>query len=161
MLRFRVWPHDLDLNMHMNNARYLSLMDLGRVDLICRSDLLRVIAAKRWQAVIGGAMVRFRWPLTLFQSFTLSSRILGWDERWFYIEHRIETVAAAACLTVVRAAFLDRGSIVPPPTALAELGFDGSPPALPEWATQWNSVENVAFAQNTPSTSKEVLTCER
>ena len=25
----RVWPMDLDTNLHMNNGRYLSLMDLG------------------------------------------------------------------------------------------------------------------------------------
>lgn len=27
---FRVWPTDLDINLHMTNARYLSVMDAGR-----------------------------------------------------------------------------------------------------------------------------------
>ena len=36
-LHMRVWPTDLDVLMHMNNGRYLSLMDLGRVDLLVRS----------------------------------------------------------------------------------------------------------------------------
>ena len=30
----RVWPNDLDTNAHMNNGRYLTLMDLGRFDLM-------------------------------------------------------------------------------------------------------------------------------
>lgn len=29
IVTFRVWPHDLDLSVHMNNGRYLTLMDLG------------------------------------------------------------------------------------------------------------------------------------
>jgi thioesterase superfamily protein len=40
-LRFRILPHDLDLNFHVNNARYLSFMDLGRVDLMGRLGLFR------------------------------------------------------------------------------------------------------------------------
>ena len=36
-LRFRVWPHDLDTSMHLNNGRYWTLMDLGRADLMLRS----------------------------------------------------------------------------------------------------------------------------
>ena len=32
----RVLPNDLDLLWHMNNGRYLSLMDQGRVDLMVR-----------------------------------------------------------------------------------------------------------------------------
>src|SRR6185503_3961101 len=32
-LSLRVWPNDLDLNIHVNNGRYLTLMDLGRMDL--------------------------------------------------------------------------------------------------------------------------------
>ena len=29
ILTFRVWPNDLDINLHMNNGRYLTIMDLG------------------------------------------------------------------------------------------------------------------------------------
>ncbi len=40
VLKLRVWPVDLDVNLHMNNGRYLSVMDLGRVDVILRTGLL-------------------------------------------------------------------------------------------------------------------------
>ena len=30
----RVWPNDLDLNMHVNSGRYLSFMDIGRVEIL-------------------------------------------------------------------------------------------------------------------------------
>lgn len=30
-LGMRVWPGDLDISLHMNNGRYLTIMDLGRL----------------------------------------------------------------------------------------------------------------------------------
>ena len=39
---FRVLPNDCDMNLHMNNGRYLSFMDLGRVHLMAQSGLLKV-----------------------------------------------------------------------------------------------------------------------
>ena len=33
---FRVLPNDLDSNLHMNNGRYLTIMDLGRTDALLR-----------------------------------------------------------------------------------------------------------------------------
>ncbi|MDB5490660.1 MAG: Mesenchymal stem cell protein, partial [Micavibrio sp.] len=32
-IRLRVYPNDLDSNLHMNNGRYLTVMDLGRLNL--------------------------------------------------------------------------------------------------------------------------------
>ena len=36
-IRMHVWPHDIDLNLHMNNARYLSVMDYARIHLLART----------------------------------------------------------------------------------------------------------------------------
>lgn len=155
VLHFRVWPNDLDINVHMNNARYLALMDLGRFDLIARCGLWRPMVAKRWQAVIGGALVRYRRPLAPFRRFTLTSRMLCWDDRWIYIEHRIEAAGVPSCLAVVRAAFLDGGSIVPPPRVAAELGFRGPVPPVPAWAGQWRDVDDIAFDDTAPRQAAE------
>ena len=43
VLGFLVWPNDLDVNVHMNNGRFLSIMDLGRFDLSFRTDLGRAM----------------------------------------------------------------------------------------------------------------------
>ena len=39
VLHFHVLPNDLDLHRHMNNGRYLSIMDLGRADLMLRTGI--------------------------------------------------------------------------------------------------------------------------
>lgn len=87
-LMFRTWPHDLDLNLHMNNGRYLTLMDLGRMQLMARFGLFGSIFTKGWMPVIGFVHMRFRRSLSPFQAFTLSTRLVAWDEKWFYIEQK-------------------------------------------------------------------------
>jgi len=50
-LNFRVWPHDLDLSFHLNNGRYLTLMDLGRLDTMVRSGLWREVMRHKWTPI--------------------------------------------------------------------------------------------------------------
>jgi acyl-CoA thioesterase FadM len=40
ILNLRVWPNDIDFNLHLNNARYLSVMDYGRIHMLARAGLL-------------------------------------------------------------------------------------------------------------------------
>src|SRR5208283_4679769 len=54
-LRMRVWPNDIDLNLHMNNARYLSIMDYARTHYLARTRLLEHIIRSRWQPLVGAA----------------------------------------------------------------------------------------------------------
>jgi acyl-CoA thioesterase FadM len=85
-LSFTVLPTDLDVNLHMNNGRFLALMDLGRLDLLARSGLVGVALKKKWRPIAAAITIHYRKPLQPFQRFQLETRILGWDEKWFYIE---------------------------------------------------------------------------
>ena len=69
VLTFRVWPNDLDLNLHMNNARYLAVMDIGRFDLVMRCGLARLVWRRKLKPVVASAMVRFRRSLAPFERF--------------------------------------------------------------------------------------------
>jgi acyl-CoA thioesterase FadM len=90
-LAFRVWPHDLDTSLHMNNGRYWTIMDLGRADLMIRSGLWRAMLKKGWVPVVNAAKIRFRRELRLFQPFTLETRVVTWAETFVVMEHRILT----------------------------------------------------------------------
>ena len=46
-LWFTVLPNDLDTNLHMNNGRYLTIMDLGRTDALVRSEIGRASCRER------------------------------------------------------------------------------------------------------------------
>jgi acyl-CoA thioesterase FadM len=127
VLRFRTWPHDLDLNFHMNNGRYLTLMDLGRVQFMIRFGLFCTIVRKRWMPVIGAVHFRFRRSLSPFQKFELHTRILSWDEKWVYFEqkfmHKNELMAVGHVKGLIR----DRNGNIPTEKLLQLMGYSGAP----------------------------------
>lgn len=140
LLPFRVWFHDLDTSLHLNNGRYWTLMDLGRTDLVLRSGLWRAILRHRWVSVVNAGTIRFRREMRLFRTFDLETRILCWRENWLVMQHRMlmrgrdgtEIVAAVA---LVRAAIYDRDAkaYVPVSRLLREIGVAAeSPPPSPE-----------------------------
>lgn len=141
-LAFRVLPGDLDYNIHMNNARYLALMDVGRVDLILRTSMWRVMWQHHWSAVLAGSLVRYRRSLKPFQRLDLKSQLIGWDEKWFYIEHRIESDGVLACQAIVRGAFLSADGLVLPARLAVAVGYAGASPDLPGWAQPWRDADH-------------------
>lgn len=80
---FRVLPHDLDFNFHMNNGRYLTLMDLGRFDYMRQTGILFKALSVQWMPILGETQMSFFRPLNLFQSFHIETRVEFWDEKWF------------------------------------------------------------------------------
>jgi acyl-CoA thioesterase FadM len=131
-LRFHVLPHDLDFNLHMNNARYLALMDLGRVDLLNHLGLLRLAFRGRWLPVLGGLTIRYHRPLQLFQGFDLITRIVGWDDKWFYLEQRFERGPKLVAIAHVRALIRGPEGSIPSQEILRALGASLASPPLPE-----------------------------
>lgn len=83
LLHMHVLPTDIDINLHMNNARYLSVMDYARMHLLARTRLLEPILHARWQAMVGATWVTYRRSLPLFSAYSLASRLVCWDRRWF------------------------------------------------------------------------------
>jgi acyl-CoA thioesterase FadM len=133
-LKFRTWFHDLDLNLHMNNGRFLSLMDLGRFDLMARCGLLRTVFRHRWIPIVGAVHITYRRPLAPFQGFTLRTRVVAWDEKWFYIEQVFSVGDRLHAKALVKATLKERDGTVPSGRIVAMLGEDISSPILPsEW----------------------------
>lgn len=87
-LAFRVWPNDLDVNLHLTNNRYLRAMDLGRWDYGARTRLWHEMARRRWFPLVGSATLRFRKGLAPFERYELRTRLVAWDEKWCWFEQR-------------------------------------------------------------------------
>lgn len=140
-VKFRVWPNDLDVNVHMNNGRYLTLMDLGRFDLIARNGLLRVVARNRLMPLVGSAMMRYFKPIGPFSVYDLRSRILAWDEKWFYVEHRFDQRGTLMALGVIKGLFRGREGNLPPARMLELGGLTVASPPLPDWVHSWGGAD--------------------
>ena len=86
-LSLRVLPNDLDLNLHMNNGRYLTICDLSRMDLFIRSGLLRSMFRRKWIPVIAEHTMSYKKPLSLFERYDALLEVTQWDEKYFYMKH--------------------------------------------------------------------------
>jgi len=86
-LSLRVLPNDLDLNLHMNNGRYLTMCDLSRMDMFVRTGLLRSMRKRKWMPLIAEHTMTYRKPLGLLQRFELLLEVTHWDEKFFYMNH--------------------------------------------------------------------------
>lgn len=140
---FRVLPTDCDINLHMNNGRYLSFMDLGRVHLMKQLGAISAIFKKRWMPVLAAADINFIRQLAPFQKFELVTRIVTWDEKYCYMEQRFESEGALCAHAYVKGLFLDAAGRVANSAVVAELGFADSPPPMPEELKLWVELGNV------------------
>ncbi|HEV7768014.1 MAG TPA: thioesterase family protein [Thermoanaerobaculia bacterium] len=143
VVRFTALPHDCDLNFHLNAGRYVSFMDVARLELIGRMRLFGEMLRRGWRPVMGGAVMRYRRSVMPFQRFDIRSRVIGWDEKWIYIEHIVEVggkfCAVGHMRTVIRAK--DGDGNVPPSEVLALMGQQLASPPLPEFVANWRNAE--------------------
>jgi acyl-CoA thioesterase FadM len=130
-LSFRVLPHDLDLNIHMNNGRYLTIMDIGRIDLTAKTGLLEVMLKKKWGGVATAVNINFFRALGPFQKYELHTRLLWWDESWFYLEQKFMSKNKICAKAIVRVTFTNKKGRIPTKETLEAVGrsFNESPEA--------------------------------
>jgi acyl-CoA thioesterase FadM len=134
---FRTLPNDCDINFHMNNGRYLSFMDLGRVHLMAQTGLLPVILKQGWMPVLSAAEINFIRSIQPLQKFDLVTRLVSWDEKYFYIEQKFEVRGVLCAHAYVKGLFLKKGGKVSNTDAVAIAGYTDTPPPMPEELRLW------------------------
>lgn len=144
-VRFTALPTDCDLNFHMSAGRYLSFMDVGRVELIARMRIFRKVMGRGWRPINAGSVIRFRRSVLPFQRFTVRSRVIGWDEKWMYFEHIIERQGQLCAIANARGLFRGPSGNVAPRELfdLAELPADTQSPPLSEFVQRWRDAEDL------------------
>lgn len=139
-IRFLVWPNDIDINLHLNNGRYLTLMDLGRWDLAIRTGLVGLAVKNKWQPLAGGVAIRFRRPLPPFRTYEMTTRLVCWDQKWFYVEQCFMQDGRAKSRALVRLLFKGRDGNVPPVEIGRALGYSGQSPEIPDEVLRWREM---------------------
>lgn len=145
---FRVWPHDLDAFGHMNNGRYLQIMDVARVRWMARTGVLSSMLRSRWSGVIGGALTRYRYSLRPFQRYWVRTRLVYWDDRWFYFEHTfIDSRGRCVAAGLSRTALRRQGSWVLSHQVVQRIAPDATPPEPPAYLDAWLVLDEQVFEQ--------------
>lgn len=139
---FHVWPTDLDPLLHMNNGRYLTLMDLGRADAIIRNGLRRALRAHGWYPVVASETIRFRESLNPFARYEMRTRLLGWDERSFFLRQAFVREGREFAVALVRIRFLRKGGGTVNAAEVAAAVMPGvAAPTLPDYIERWMQAE--------------------
>jgi acyl-CoA thioesterase FadM len=140
-VRFRVWPNDLDTNLHMNNGRYMTLLDLGRLDLLLRIGAAVPAFRRRWYPVLAAVQLRYRKPLNLFEKFEIRTRIVAWDGKWVYLEQKIERGGRMIAHAWLKGAFVGPEGTVPITRLVEIMGHKEPSPPLPPAFQAWLDAE--------------------
>lgn len=118
----RVLPNDLDLNWHLNNGRYLSMMDLGRMRITIRMNFHKMAMKYKWGAVVGGARIVYLRSLGPLQKFTLITKPAGIYKDWFFVEQRFESKGKLAAAALVKVTFVKNGKRILGEEVLEKMG---------------------------------------
>jgi acyl-CoA thioesterase FadM len=143
VVRFRVLPNDVDVNFHMNNGRYLTMMDLGRFDLIARNGIFRALLRRRWFPVVGSATIRFIRSLGPLVRYELHTEMVGWDEKWFYLRQRFVYRGEVMAVGIIKGLFQKKGQKIAPADVVAAAGYPVTSPPLPQEVIEWQRAESV------------------
>lgn len=145
-ISFRVWPNDLDTNLHMNNGRYLTLLDLGRLDLLLHLGAGKILFKERWAPVLASMEVRFRRPLNLFQKFEIETRLVCWDAKWIFLEQKMWRKGDLILHAYLKGVFVGPKGSVPVKELLNQLNLSQNErtqtsPPMPDAIKHWIEAE--------------------
>ena len=139
-LEMRVWPNDIDFNLHLNNGRYLSIMDFGRIHLLARTRILGHVIRSGWTPLVGAVWMTYRRSLPLFARFSLTSRLVCWDERWFYIEQTFTGSGGLAAMGWVKGLLRAPDGNLDPQKVIDTVSPGAVSPPMPESMATWNEL---------------------
>jgi len=128
----RVNPFDLDLLFHVNNGVYLQMADVARWDLIADLGGISKMRHQRWYPVVAAASVKYKKSLQLGQQVTITTRVLGWDERVCYLEQVFTSGETLHATAWIAGRFLKVGGARIPAPEVVELLSNGPVPPSPE-----------------------------
>lgn len=135
--RHLCWPWDIDPWMELNNGRALTLFDFGRVGMGRRMGIDGVLRREGWGLTVAGASSRYRRRVRAFERLVMTTRCLGWDARFLYMEQALWKGSDCAVHMLLRAAVVAREGLVDPVRLARALGHEGENPALPDWVLAW------------------------
>lgn len=145
-LGLRILPNDIDINFHLNNGRYLTLLDLLSVYFFIRTGVLKQSIARGFRPMIGGAIISYRKGLSLFEPCTLSMQLKAWDEKWNYFKFEFKNskgqLSAAGYL---KGAFVSKKGIIPTEVLNDMFDYKSGECEFPIAVTNWIKSEKATF----------------
>ena len=148
-LPMRVLPMDVDPYFHLNNGRYLTLMDFGRYQYAVRTGALVPMLRRRFWPLVGGIAIRYRRSIDLWRHFNLVTRLCAMQGKWFYFEQRFESQGSVHAHAYVRFVFRHNQRSLSVEEVCPEIGWPLLSDAPPDIVWEQNLSSNIV--QTLPS----------
>ncbi len=150
-IEYKALPSDCDINLHLTNSRYLAMMDLARTWMTERVGLLNTIMKKRWFPIVNATAITYIRDIKPMQRYTISTRLVGWDHKYFYIEQKFHSARGLHAIAYVRGVFKRKRGVVSVEEMLEAVNFDGVAPILPPEIMHWKEMLEQKKITNLPS----------
>lgn len=142
----RVWPGDIDINGHMNNGRYLTVIDLMLVEYFVRSGFARVMFRSGWRPMSGGAVITYRKGLKPGQRYRLCFELAGADQAWNFMRFEFLREDGTLCAAgYMKGAVVGRDGLVPNVKSYARMGHSFAVTPLPAAVEHWLAAERAVM----------------
>lgn len=123
-LPLRVMPWDCDLNFHINNGRYLSILDLARTQLYMAAGIMPMLIGRNsCDSVVVSAHIVYRRSIDIFVKYQISSRFIGRTDKFLVIEHQFIVNGNIAVLAYISVAFTNKEGLVKTDDFIADIGL--------------------------------------
>ncbi|XP_029840113.2 protein THEM6-like isoform X1 [Ixodes scapularis] len=87
------FPSDMDHLWHMNNAKYPRAFEYARAVFGLKSELLITARQLGTTMVMTSQMIRYRKPLTVFQWYRITTKVVFIEGRDIYVEQQLATTS--------------------------------------------------------------------
>ena len=125
----RVLPNDLDINGHMNNGRYLTVVDLLLVEYFLRTGMAGAMLRQGWRPMSGGSFITYRRGLKPFRSYVVRMRLDSVDAHWNYLRFEFVCDGKVCAAGYMKGAAVGKGGLIGSEQTYAAMQLQ--PPEMP------------------------------
>jgi len=113
-LRRRVTPCQIDINLHMNQAAYAQMIELGRIDWALRSGALQHCRDQGIHPVVAEQTIVYRRELRPGTAYELDTRAVGVDGRLLVLESHLVVGGRVHATGTVKMIFVGSDGVLAP-----------------------------------------------
>ncbi|KOH00418.1 uncharacterized protein DI49_1128 [Saccharomyces eubayanus] len=82
-------PFECDFYFHKSNSTYFEELDISRGGLMCKIFQKLMLNSKHYPYIpVANVFTNFLKEIKPFQKYSVTSRIICWDEKWIYVMSR-------------------------------------------------------------------------
>lgn len=140
----RVGITDIDFNFHMNNAKYLNKMEMGRWIESYENGLLPILKKEKVLFFVAAIEITFLKEMKVFEKYQVETTMVGADEKYIYMEQMLRVRDKLCAHAIFKVAMLKGGKIFFPEKLMSlvrtHYGKGVKMRELPAYVSSWKEM---------------------